>query len=918
MSIGPGTRIGPYEVKTLIGGGGMGQVWRAHHAALKRDDALKVLPDAFAADPERVARFQREAQLLAALNHPNIAHIHGLEQLPPAGSGQAPALALVMELVEGPTLADVIAGRGGPSGPAGLPLDEVLPLARQIADALEAAHEQGIVHRDLKPANIKVRDDGTVKVLDFGLAKLTDTGGAGATVQAGLSQSPTITTPAMTRAGMLLGTAAYMSPEQARGRPADRRSDIWAFGCVLYEMLTGRRAFEGEDLSETLANVLKSEPDWDALDVSVPSRLRVVLQRCLQKDPRQRLHDMADVKLAMAGAFETPIAGVDGAASGTAPRRAVWRVASIAGVLGVLIGGVAVGTAAWLRRADPPPPVSRLTVIPEEGRPLRLANNASSDVAISPDGRRIVYAVGGDGGGLVVRPVDQLQGTALSAIDYGVYDPFFSPDGAWVGFYDPSDRTVKKMLVQGGPASKIASLSQGFRGASWGDDGTIVFATSESATGLMKVSAAGGEPELLTTPDTKSGEVDHIQPQLLPGGRAALFAIQRAAGQPSQIALLDLATGTHRVVIPGGSHAQYVTSGHVVFATAGTLRAARFDLAQLSVVGAPVPVVENVLTKPNGVAAFSVAENGSLVYLTQTSGAERGAPVWVGRDGRELAPLVQGQLDEPQNPRLSPDGTRLALVVAGDVWAFDVGGRPPVKLTFTGGAYSPTWTRDGKRLVYEAQTPQGLLSIPADGSGGMPEPASPTGHFHPHGFSNDGRDLLAASLNSSPATGDDIVRLPVDKPDAPQPLVQTPAAEGFYGVALSPDGRWLAYASTQTGRLEIWVRPYDGPGAPVRVSPNTGIEPIWSSRGSELYYLEGNNVMAVAVGTGETFTFKPPVRLFEHHYRTAGQGQPPTYDVAADGRFLMIKPDDSRSRVPSQIVVVLNWAEELKRLVPAQ
>jgi serine/threonine-protein kinase len=874
----------------------MGEVYRATDTKLGREVAIKVLLDAFTEDVDRLSRIEREARALAALNHPNVAHIYGLED-----AGGSPAL--VMELVPGPTLADRLLHRA-------LPFDEALTIANQIASALDAAHSQGIVHRDLKPANIKVSHDGIVKVLDFGLAKAV---AQSASSGSNLSLSPTVTTPAVTQMGVILGTAAYMSPEQARGRPVDRRADIWAFGCVLYEMLTGRRAFEGEGVTDTLGAILHKEPAWDALDPEVPARIRMVLQRCLQKDARQRLHDIADVMLVMAGAFEVPVASTVLAEASPARKRWTYAMVSAASLA---IGGLLVGTLMGLQRV-PPAPVAplRLVLTTSDEPPLRLGNN-SSDVAITPDGTKVIYGATAEGGGLAARALNQFQPAILPTHELS-FHPFVSPDGTWVGFNDQNDHTLKKISIEGGPAITLTRQDAPIRGASWGDDGTIVFA-SLGPGGLYRIADGGGEAQPLTTPDPKQGEVEHDWPHVLPGSRAVLFTrhVRAANTTRTEIALLDLQTQEQRLLIPEGTNPQYSPSGHLVYGVNRTLRAVAFDLETLQVRGNPVPVIEGVLSKSSGAMNFTLSSNGSLVYVKGAPATEKGRPVWVSRDGREQGALVTEDATVPEHPRLSPDGRRLALIVAGDVWIYDVGGAPPIRLTSEGGNYSPMWTRDGRRLVFEnSLPPTSLSSIAADGSQQKPEQVSAVGHFHPVALSEDG-GVLAVSLNLQSNTGGDIVRWQAGKTGEQVPVVQTPAREGFEGAALSPDGRWLAYVTDQTGRIEVWVRPYPGPGAAVRVSLNGGTEPVWSKRGNELYYLEGRRVMAVPTSLGSTFKFKAPVFLFETRYHISGQ--PPSYDVSADGRFLMLKLAATDSRSTPQVVVVLNWADELRRRVPVQ
>jgi len=632
--------------------------------------AIKGLPDLFASDPERLARFRREAQLLAALNHPGIAHIHGFEDWEGIH-------ALVMELVDGPTLAERIA-----QGP--LPTTEVLQIATQVAQALHAAHDQGIIHRDLKPANIKVREDGTVKLLDFGLAKLAAPETHG-TAASSVNQSPTITTPAMTMAGVILGTAAYMSPEQAKGRAADKRSDVWAFGAVLYEMLTGRRAFDGEDVSDTLASVLKNEPDWNALPAELPPPVRTLVQRCLAKDRQVRVSDMSTALFVMNESANLGHAAPVVAQSAMGLRRPSWRHVVLS-TAALIVGAVATGMAVWLAMRPSAARVTRFTLSPTGAAALSV-DNQSRDLAITPDGRHIVYKGGGTTATrLFVQALDQLEPTPLGGVGTP-RAPFSSPNGQWIGFVETTTTpvTLKKMALTGGPAIPLCSLDGASRGISWGDDESIIFATSASATGLQRVSSGGGAPTVLTKPNPDGGENDHLFPQVLPGSRAVLFTITAPAGgmDASHLAVLDLRSGTHKIVLRGGSQGYYVPSGHLVYAAAGTLRAVAFDLDRLEPIGTPVPVLSSLATLPNGTAEFDIASDGTLVYVAGGAGvAPMRTLVWVDRRGREEA--IKAPARSYNQPRLSPDGTRVAVDIRdkeNDIWVWEFAGetlsRPP-------------------------------------------------------------------------------------------------------------------------------------------------------------------------------------------------------------------------------------------------
>ncbi len=692
MALTPGTRLGPYEIVAGLGAGGMGEVFHARDTKLNRDVAIKVLPDVFASDTERLARFNREAQTLAALNHPHIAQIYGLEE-----SGGVRAL--VMELVEGEDLSQRIA-RGA------MPLDEALLVAKQIAQALDAAHEQGIIHRDLKPANIKVTSDGVVKVLDFGLAKLADVG-----ITAGhgdVTASPTITTPAMmTGVGVILGTAAYMAPEQAKGKPADKRSDIWAFGCVLYEMLTAQRAFPGDDVADTLATVLKSEPDWNALPADVAPPVRTLVQRCLAKDRRLRVAHISTALFVMnesASLVSTaPVQPVS-----VLPRVPLWR-RLVMPAAALIVGGASVGAGVWLATRPAVPHVTRFS-LSRTGTGTLAVDTQSRDLAITPDGAHIIYkGIASTGTQLFVRARNQLELTPLTALGQAPRAPFSSPDGQWIGFVEPGSAiTLKKVAISGGPALVLCGLDGASRGATWGDDDSIIFATSATSTGLQRVSSAGGEPTVLTKPNRGRGESDHLWPQFLPGSQAVLFTITATTGgiDASQVAVLDLPTGTQKILMRGGSQAYYVPSGHLVYVAAGTLRAVAFNLERLEATGTPIPMLSDVVTLPNGTAEFDIARDGTLVYVAGGAGATARTLVWVDRQGREEA--IKAAPARPYaSPRLSPDGTRVALDIRdqeNDVWVWDLARETLIRVTSDPGVdQAPTWMPDGRRLVFSSQ-----------------------------------------------------------------------------------------------------------------------------------------------------------------------------------------------------------------------
>jgi Tol biopolymer transport system component len=897
VPVAPGSRLGAYQVLSLLGAGGMGEVYLGRDTKLGRDVALKVLPEAFASDPERLARFEREAQALAALKHPHVATIHGFEE-------KDGVRAIVLELVEGQTLAEVIA-----AGP--VPIAEAVRIARQIAEGLEAAHEQGIIHRDLKPANIKITPDGAVKVLDFGLAKLADAAPHGSASgvltpgSAGLQDlSPTVTSPAMlTGATVLMGTAGYMSPEQARGKVIDRRADIWAFGIVLYEMLTGRRAFEGESVTEVAGAVIHTEPDWTKLPDATPPTVRMVVRRCLQKDARQRFRDMGDVRLALDGAFATDTASVP--AAGSPPRRA--RAVPLA--LAALLASAVTGAAVWsLTRAEPTAvyPV-RFDVSPTV--PGALARF----IELSPDGRTIAFVAFDSAEGLRLWVHSLVSGETriVAPADRVATPAFWSPDSRHLGFYSENDRRIKRIALAGGPIETVVETPR-FSGGTWGPDGTILFANNDA---IMRVPAAGGEPVAVTVLDRSRGDDAHLAPRFLPDGRRFLHF--RASGNESRsgvyIGSLDLqpedqdsarliATGQIALFAPGPAG-----DGHILFTRGGLLMAQPFDASSGRMIGNPTAVTTEPVLTFSFLMSVSVSSNGTLIYLRGTDTA--GTPSVVARTGQVTPIASAAPLNSPRYPRLSPDGTRLAVVVDGQLWVCELDGRPPIRLTSgTEKVYSSVWTRDGRRLVFERDGAGGartVFSVPADGSGAAPEPAGPEGHYHPHGWSADGRELIATRLVDNKT---DLVRFAADPSATVIEVLATTQEEGA-AAAVSPDGRWLAYTSDSTGRTEVWVRRVQGSGAAVRVSPSGGTEPLWSKSGEELYYLGGTKVVAVPVATaGDHFSFKSPIELFNVPSVTVPGQSPPSYDVMADGRFVMIAAQGEQD-VP--ISVVLNWQASL-------
>jgi hypothetical protein len=915
MPLAPGTRIGPYEIVSAIGAGGMGEVYCARDTKLNREVALKVLPSLFTDDPDRLARFDREARLLAALNHPNIAHVYGLEE----GDGDLRAIA--MELVSGETLAERING-------AALPLDAALPIARQIAAAFETAHDAGIVHRDLKPANVKVRDDGTVKVLDFGLAKALE---SPTESSAGAMNSPTLTARA-TQLGMVLGTAAYMSPEQAKGKSVDRRADVWAFGAVFYEMLTGRRAFEGDDVSEVMASVLKLDPDWSALPADLPEPLRRLLRRCLEKDPKRRLRDIGegmvqlDEGLSVASATVAARSAIDlpslatGAAAAAA--RPLWRRAAplAAGALAI-VAATALATYALIGTAPQPATgLVRFLHVPDASARLAISQNYS-DVALSPDGRALVYPVATvQQPALNVRRFDALQAVALRGAE-AAYHPFVSPDSQWVGFIDVLDFTrIKKVSILGGPPVVITKAKATITGASWTGDGTIVFGALDN--GLSEVSDGGGaEATPGTTLDKTQGETSHALPYAVPDSPVVLFVTVKSSPyiDNAQLAAWNRKSGRVVRLKIAGTRPRYVRSGHLVYAAAdASLRAVRFDLDRLEVQGNPVPMMEGVGVKASGGANYDVTPAGQLAFVGGSTIRVERSVVWVDRTGRETPTKAQPRTY--YYARVSPDGSRLALDVRDeqqDVWIWEERGTLTRLTAGHGSDEYGLWTPDSRRVISYSTVNQkpGLYSSRADITG-APELIVERQGSYPNAVTPDGKSLVFRSTAGGTKGKNDLFVVSLTGDKTVKTLLGTEHDE--LNAAISPDGRWIAYQSDLSSRTEIYVSPYPNVGGGQwTISTAGGSEPAWAPSGRELYYLAPDSkFMAVAVSTTPQFVPRAPVPLFETTaYFFGGIGR--NYDVGRDGRqFVMIKDPVSAAGGSQPITVVLNWVDELKARLP--
>ena len=806
MPLEPGTRLGPYEVTAKIGEGGMGEVWQARDTTLDRDVALKVLPEAFTADPDRLARFEGEAKVLASLNHPNIGSIYGLAETE-GGTFRA----LVLELVEGPTLAERIA-----HGP--MSLDEALPIARQIAEALEAAHAQGVIHRDLKPANIKVREDGTVKVLDFGLAKAFQPDATDPNLSASPAMSLTV---AGTQIGMVIGTAAYMSPEQAKGKAIDKRADIWAFGAVLFEMLAGRKMFDAGDVSEILASVLLRDPDIAALGGHVPAHVRSLLRRCLVKDPKDRLRDIGEIRLAL----NTPDAApVSGARTATTVRLRVWQRPAPALLLAGLVALVA-GMSVWglVDRAGPGAPVLRVSGILDRNAPVSPQFILPS-MAMSPDGTMLIYrGLGGDGPALYLRKLDELTSERVRGTENGA-SPVFSPDGASIGFIDATGTVsqLRRVSVVAGVASTIATLPEGARGATWGRNEQIIVGTD--GRGLLGVPATGGDLESLT-----EGTAAARWPFALPDHQVVLFATSddpQAIIETSQLAALDLATGTVVRLGLAGTSPRYLPTGHLVFVTDdGALQAVAFDPDEIAVIGEPVRVADGIATTEAGSAELAVSNGGRLVYVS--GGRNRsgeGALGWVDRAGL-VTPLAVEQT-VTGFPRLSPDERSVAYAATQGIWIHDVSRQTDVRFAFDGISTLPFWAPDGSSLVF-ASNAGGTFDIyskPADSSTGASLVIEDPNAIVPGSLSTDGQLLYHRVVEE---TQRDLWVLSADGTSSP--FLESEFNE--MAPRLHPSGRWVAYVSDQSGEDRVYLQPF--PDGGVSCSCRRGLAPSRSGRATD-------------------------------------------------------------------------------------
>jgi serine/threonine protein kinase/Tol biopolymer transport system component len=900
MAIEAGQQLLHYRLVEKIGEGGMGVVWKATDTTLDREVAIKILPGAFADDAERIARFEREAKLLASLNHPNLATVFGVHE----SDGTR---FLAMELIPGEDLAQRLT-RGR------LPVEQTLDIARQVAEALEAAHERDVIHRDLKPANIKVSAAGGVRILDFGLAKALAPQASAPSSPESVAESPTLTAD-MTRAGVLLGTAAYMSPEQARGKPVDKRADIWAFGVVVFEMLSGHRAFGGKTATDVLARVIEREPDWESMPADTPGSVRKLLRRCLTKDPRDRLRDIGDARLEILEAREQ---GDESVTKGS-PRRHRLLAASIAAGLAI---GIAIGFALSSGiRGKPTTGASYSATfsvaLPDEA-PVPLGIQVGVQrVAISPDGRRLVYVASDPAGQprLYTRTLDELGFEPIPGAENG-WQPFFSPDGAWVAFFTPSGE-LKKVSFGGGPPvtilEGIANSQWAF--GTWGDDDRIVFAAWTS--GLQRISSDGGQFERLSSPDDEW----HEKPEVLPGSETVLY--QQISPDGSRIVARSLANGSEKVIVENAGEPKYLVPGHLFFRRQGTVMAAAFDIRRLELTGQALPLDLPVwIDRPpylDSIAQLAVSRTGTLVYIPEEESFWQENLVWVSREGE-----VQHIRSSTGNPvfRLSPDGRRAAI----SVWEADRTRIEVLELernvaTSLAEApsifwFNPVWSPDGSEIVFgTASTAEGAL-FRKTVDGGEPAELLLRVATHwgavPWSFGPNG---VLAFTTDHPETEVDIRFYSPDQ-DAELPTTLS-GPHNEQQPAFSPDGRWLAYQSDESGAYEIYVSEYPGGGHKRRVSTGGGAGPVWSLDGSELFFQseDGRRLFAVDIAIGSGLEIRQQHLLFEGSFEPSNESAL-SFDLSPDGRRFLMRQRPEGDMVARELVLVLDWFSELERLVP--
>jgi serine/threonine-protein kinase len=904
MALTIGTQLGTYEITALLGKGGMGEVYRARDTKLKREVAIKILPDEFSRDPARVSRFQREAELLASLNHPNISGIYDLQE----ANGTH---FLVLELVEGETLAERIQ-RGR------ILFEQALGIAHQIAEACEAAHEKGVIHRDLKPGNVKITPEGKVKVLDFGLAKALDAAPAQSA-----SNSPTLLSTAATNGGVILGTAGYMSPEQAKGHSVDQRSDIFSFGCVLFEMLTGRQAFQSETVTETIAAVLMRDPDFTAIPANLHPKVEELVRRCLVKNRKERWHAIADVRVELETIMADPL-GLKVAQRRHA--RPLWKTVFLPAMIAAIVASAA--TAVFLRNSQPTASaiVTRFAFVPEAQ--LFLSRSA---VAISPDGTTIVFA-GGQPRQLYMRNMGDMEVKAIPGTDsQNPQLPFFSPDGRWVGFVAPGDNTLKKIAITGGVAVSICDVPvvNSIFGPTWNSDDYIYI--GEPAQ-VVRCSANGGKPEMVV--ELKPAEASQ-RPQLLPGGDALLFTVGTSSGRSgldrwanAQIVVQSLKTGERKVLIPAGSEARYVPTGHIVYMLGSALMAVRFDVSKLQVTSGPVSILDGVqraIQAGGADAQFAFSNNGSMIYIPGTASvANIVSLVLVDRSGTQrLLNIPPGQYSAP---RISPNGSQLAVELdegkEAHILIYDLNNKIPIhKLTSEGVNVTPLWTTDSQRVVFTSERDDGwsLLWQRVDGGPAeqLAKPLKSDARPLPDSWSPDGKVLLFTERTGAPGSSGSggISAITPGGDGKPKPVIKQNAT---YAASLSPDGRWLAYSQVDSrGRNEVYVEPFPPTGEKHQISSDRGSNPLWSRNGNQLFYMRGGQIIAVDVQTQPSFSAGKVTVLPIGEIVNPG---PRPYDVTPDGKYfvvMLLKTETDPSNAPrDQINVILNWFRELQERLP--
>jgi serine/threonine protein kinase len=882
----PGTSLADrYEIIQELGKGGMGEVYLAEDTNLKRQVAIKVLPQQFALDKERLARFEREARLLASLNHPNIATIHGLEK----SDGQQ---FLVMELVEGDTLAEQI--KKGP-----LPVDEALDLCNQIAEGLESAHEKGIIHRDLKPSNVKVTPDGKVKILDFGLAKaFLDQSG-----DSDLSKSPAIAEE-MTEKGVILGTTAYMSPEQAKGKSADKRADIWAFGCILFECLTGKRPFEGNTITETIASILKDDPNWASLPINIPGIISILLQRCLRKDAKKRLQDIGDARIEIEDALsETPLSVQ--AVSGRVVSRRFVMSRWVTGIL-ILLTAIIVGITTWLlTRSEISILSRRFIIMPSSDAPI--ASGEGTDVAVSPDGKRIIYVAGtGTSSQLYMRLINEYDSKPIDGTKNGRM-PFFSPDGDWLGYYSDSNQKLMKISIL---SAKFVPLeicnAKAVFSAFWGSDDNI-YIGSRSGYGIRRVSAEGGVPASITTIDRENNEITHDSPVLLPDGNTLLYTVMKEEfPEECLIVVQNLKTGDRKTLTKGGTNIQFAQSGHLAYNRKGTLLAAPFHLKQLQV-GDWVPVVDDIRAGGSLAAEFSLSGEETLVYVYGMTSVET-YPMWINKQGVEI-PIAEKK-SMYTNAKISPEGNNVAFIILDkqtrneNIWIYDLQSGVNQQITFEGRNRSFVWSPDGKRIAYVSER-EGTSSIHLKSlidDRWTTTLLTSKNLILLNSWSPDGNWLAYEST----ASGNYDIWLYSFKDNKSDPYLNSVSKEE--DPIFSANGKWIAYTSDEEGSDQIYVRSFASGGGKWKISLDGGFNPKWAVLGDRLFYQSENKIMSVSV------TMTPAFQILEQPeplYESIGIRD---YDVhPKDNRLLVVKVsgefEDRR-----QIRIVLNWIEELNRL----